>query len=81
MNWVLKILHFIFQTLYSIFTLKRWSSSIYSYGAIGMFGVVCALLSVVAGLMLASLSNLNLNSISVQVSSLISNKFDFSFNI
>uniref|UniRef100_A0A7M5VCP8 SSD domain-containing protein n=2 Tax=Clytia hemisphaerica TaxID=252671 RepID=A0A7M5VCP8_9CNID len=57
----------ILLTVYSIFTLKRWSSTIYSYGGLGLIGVVCAVASVFAGLCLASFSRMSLNTISVQV--------------
>ncbi|XP_065070103.1 protein patched homolog 1-like [Rhopilema esculentum] len=52
---------------YAFITLKRWSNAVYSYGAVGVVGVILVSSSVAAAMGLSSLLKVSFNAASTQV--------------
>eukprot|EP00794_Sanderia_malayensis_P007816 gene7816-8662_t len=52
---------------YAFITLKRWSNAVYSYGAVGVVGVILVSASVASALGLSSLLKVSFNAASTQV--------------
>ena len=58
--------------MYAFITLKRWSNAVFSYGAVGVTGVILVSLSVAAAMGLSSLLKVSFNAASTQVFIVIS---------
>ncbi|XP_047122760.1 protein patched homolog 2 isoform X1 [Hydra vulgaris] len=52
---------------YAFVSLKRWTKGVYSYGSVGLVGVILGCLSVASGLGLSSIAKMKLTAVSAQV--------------
>ena len=57
----------VFQLVYAILTLRRWTDAVRSFGAVGVVGVLLVTASVAAAMALSSLLQVNFNASSTQV--------------